>query len=69
MARAPKPMLYTIETGTRFGHLVSVDGARMPRGSKETCHQHFYDEPQPCEVRGQSSAIAPPCRIAPRTIG
>jgi DNA-binding CsgD family transcriptional regulator len=49
MQRGPKPLLYTIETGSRFGHLVSVDGERMPRGSKETCHQRFFDEPQPCE--------------------
>jgi len=47
--RGPKPLLYTIRTGSRFGRLVSVDGERLPRGSTETCHQRFFDEPAPCD--------------------
>jgi DNA-binding CsgD family transcriptional regulator len=42
-------LTFTIETGDRFGRLVTLDGRRKSARSRETCYEYFYGTDSPCE--------------------
>lgn len=48
MARRPHITKFTIETGERFGRLVSI-GGRGTGHSQEKCFEHFYGAATPCD--------------------
>ncbi len=42
-------MRFTIETGERFGRLVSMGDRLRPSRSRQTCFERFYQRDAPCE--------------------